>query len=319
MTAMPSKTGKPRKACWDGLEDSGASVRPAPLRRMLPLCLLLSAAAMHSEAAGQELFATASAGGSNYQGELKDGTFNPAGTRPALGAGVLFAPSERFSVGLEFTHGMIGGSDSRNRYYFARRRNLHFDTRITEWSMTGRLNLAVGSEPVAIPYLTTGLALFNVDPFTTDASGQRVYLYPLSTEGQGLAGTGSPPHRRTHISVPIGGGFELRLTNRLRLDIELAARKTFTDHIDDVGTSYPDGYTLLSQRGNTAFELAYRGDELPGGDPAFPLAGTLRGNPDSKDWYLFLMMRLRYPIISRKFRHERVNHLFKGADWPYRN
>ena len=272
-----------------------------------------------SEAEAQTLYAGVLGGGSNYQGELKDGMLTLKGTRLAFGGGLLFAPVERFSVGVEYTSAMLGGSDQYNAFYFARRRNLHFDTRIREWSLMARINLNAGYERVAIPYLTGGLAMFQVDPFTTDVAGLRTYLYPLSTEGQGLSEKGSPPHSTINLSIPFGGGVELRLTRQLRLDIELATRKTFTDYIDDVGNAYPDGAALLAQRGPKAMELSYRGDELPGGDPAFPLEGTLRGNPKTKDWYYFLVFRLRYPIFSRTYRHEHINHIFKGSDWPYRN
>lgn len=276
-------------------------------------------AVLISEAEGQTLYAGVLGGGSNYQGELKDGMLTLKGTRLAFGGGLLFAPGERVSVGAEFTSAMLGGSDRYNAFYFARRRNLHFDTRIREWSLMARVNLYAGFEAVAIPYLTGGLAMFQVDPFTTDAAGRKAYLYPLSTEGQGLSERGSPPHRSINLSIPFGGGFELRLTRRLRLDIELVTRKTFTDYIDDVGNAYPDGAVLLAKRGPEAVELSYRGDELPGGDPAFPLEGTLRGNPKTMDWYYFLVFRLRCPIFSRTYRHDRINHLFKGTDWPYRN
>ena len=272
-----------------------------------------------SQAEGQTLYAGAIGGASNYQGELKDGMLTLKGTRLAMGGGLLFAPDERFSVGAEFTTAMLGGSDRYNTFYFARRRNLHFDTRIHEWSFMARLNLKAGNEYTVIPYLTAGMAVFKVDPFTTDAMGQKVHLFPLSTEGQGLSEKGSPPHRSRNLSIPVGGGLEVRLTRLLRLDIELATRKTFTDYIDDVSNAYPDGAALLAQRGPTAVELSYRGDELPGGDPTYPLEGTLRGNPKTKDWYYFLFLRLRYPIFSRTYRHERINHIFKGADWPYRN
>ena len=283
------------------------------------LMMLFASANPTMEAASQTLYLGVTGGGSDYRGELRDGTININGIRPAFGGGLLFVPMERFSVNAEFAMGTVGGSDRNNMYYFARRRNLHFDTRITEWSITGRVNLKVGNEAVAIPYLMSGLALFKVDPFTTGPEGQREYLYPLSTEGQGISGTGNPPHRSTNFSIPIGGGIELRLTRQMRLDLELASRKTFTDYIDDVGNSYPDGYTLLSERGLAAFELSYRGDELPGGDPSFPLAGTLRGNPRTKDWYSFIVLRLRYPIFSRSYRYDRINSIFKGSDWPYRN
>ena len=300
------------------IQDRGRSA-PFVLRCAIGLLLQAATAALPSDVVCQTLYAGASLGGSNYQGELKDGMVNLRGTRLAMGGGLLYAPNDRFSLGLEYTSAMLGGSDRYNRYYFARRRNLHFDTKTAEWSLTGRLNLIIGNEAVAIPYLSAGLAYFSVNPFTSDPEGRRVYLFPLSTEGQGLEGASIPPHRRWNLSVPFGGGFELRLTRQLRLDIEIATRKTFTDHIDDVGGSYPDGYALLSQRGPAALEISYRGDELPGGDPYFPVEGTLRGNPETKDWYFFMLLRLRYPIFNKTYRYDRINHLFKGSDWPYGN
>ena len=266
---------------------------------------------------GQTLYMAASAGASNYQGELKDGVVTTRGSRLALGAGLQYSPNERVAFGTELHSAMLGGSDRYNTFYFARRRNLHFDTRVWEWSLSARVNLLVDRESAAIPYLTAGLALFKVDPFTTDPSGERVYLQPLSTEGQGLTGSGVPPHRNPNLSIPFGGGLELRLTRRLRLDIELASRKTFTDHIDDVGNTYPDGGLLLAERGARALELSYRGDELPGGEPFFPEAGTPRGNPKTKDWYIFLLFRLRYPLFDRSYRYDRINHIFRSPSWPY--
>ena len=266
---------------------------------------------------GQTLYMGATIGAGNYQGELKDGVVTTRGSRLAFGAGLQYTPNERVAVGTELTSAMLGGSDRYNTFYFARRRNLHFDTRIWEWSLSARVNLLVDRESIAIPYLTAGLALFKVDPFTTAPSGERVFLYPLSTEGQSLAGSGTPPHRNSNLSIPFGGGLEMRLTRRLRLDIELASRKTFTDYIDDVGNAYPDGDLLLAERGPRALELSYRGDELPGGEPLFPEAGTPRGNPKTKDWYLFLLFRFRYPLFDRSYRYDRINHLFRSPSWPY--
>ena len=267
----------------------------------------------------QTLYADISVGGSNYQGELKDRHITTHGMRLAFGAGVTYASDDRFAVSLSYIRGMLGGSDSHNASYFTRRRNLHFDTELQELSITGRINLTVSRETAFVPYLMAGLAAFRVDPFTTDELGKRHPLFPLSTEGQGLPQyPDNPAHRYMNLSLPMGGGVEVRLTRGLRMDLELAFRKTFTDHIDDVSGSYPDENLLLSHGGFKAVELSYRADELPGGDPIYPVEGTGRGNPKTKDWYYFLKVVFRYPIFTRAYRYDRINYIIKGADWPYR-
>ena len=40
----------------------------------------------------------------------------------------------------------------------------------------------------------------------------------------------------------------------------------FTDHLDDVSGNYVDEADLLAARGPLAVKMAYRGNELPGGD-----------------------------------------------------
>lgn len=267
----------------------------------------------------QTLYADIFVGGSNYQGELKDKHITTHGMRLAFGAGMTYASDDRFAFSLSYTRGMLGGSDSHNASYFTRRRNLHFDTELQELSFTGRVNLTVSRETAFVPYLMAGLAAFRVDPFTTDELGMRYHLFPLSTEGQGLPQYPEKPvQRNLKLSIPMGGGVEVRLTRALRMDLELAFRKTFTDHIDDVSGSYPDENLLLSHNGFKAVELSYRADELPGGDPFYPVEGTGRGNPKTKDWYYFLKVSFRYPIFTRTYRYDRIKYIIRGPDWPYR-
>jgi hypothetical protein len=65
-------------------------------------------------------------------------------------------------------------------------------------------------------------------------------------------------------------------------------RKTFTDYLDDVSSTYVDETTLGQQRGMKAVEMAYRGDELKDGSAtAYPADDSIRGGHKYKDWYYF--------------------------------
>ncbi len=64
-------------------------------------------------------------------------------------------------------------------------------------------------------------------------------------------------------------------------------RKTFTDYLDDVSSTYADEALLLANNGQRAVDLAFRTDELKGSTIAYPAANTQRGNSDFKDWYYF--------------------------------
>jgi hypothetical protein len=76
-----------------------------------------------------------------------------------------------------------------------------------------------------------------------------------------------------------------------------------------VSNSYVDPAVLLTHRGPKAVELAYRGDEVPGGASAYPPAGSQRGNPQRMDWYHSLNVRLR--VIPHDWRRARVDR--RGA------
>jgi hypothetical protein len=66
----------------------------------------------------------------------------------------------------------------------------------------------------------------------------------------------------------------------------MGVRKTFTDYIDDVSTTYIDRDVLLAARGERAVQMAFRGDEIKS-DLTYPPANTIRGGSKYKDWYYF--------------------------------
>jgi hypothetical protein len=46
--------------------------------------------------------------------------------------------------------------------------------------------------------------------------------------------------------------------------------------------------------------MAYRGDEIPGGDPLYPAKGTQRGGSTNKDYYYFGGIHLTQRIGGEK-------------------
>ena len=81
-------------------------------------------------------------------------------------------------------------------------------------------------------------------------------------------------------------------------------RKTFTDYLDDVSSIYVDQNILLQARGPKAVEMAYRGDELAGGQP-YPNHGEQRGTPSEMDWYYFfgINFEIKFSAFARLFKN----------------
>lgn len=233
-----------------------------------------------------------SLGTANYHGDLRDDPGGFDGARLALAASLHRIYSSRFQMDAQLMFGNLGAHDKNGAN---KTRNLSFDTRVIELSVTGRVNIIAKKDARLVPYLSAGLAGFYANPHAFDASGKRQELYPLSTEGQGLS---QYPNRKVaskfNIAIPFGPGLDFRVGKHAHLDIEAMFRKTFTDHLDDVSGNYPDRTVLQNAKGPKAVEMSYRG---PGN---FPAAGTARGNSDLKDWYHTLVVRLRVPLGKQK-------------------
>ncbi len=232
---------------------------------------------------------------SNYQGDLVDKPFVGRFIKPAFGLTAAYELSDRIQVRGGFTFASITGDDKYNTKTYLQERNLNFTSNISELSLVGDLSLFNLYERKWTPYVFGGVALFHFNPYTTDAGGNRVYLKPLSTEGQGLSQyPDSKPYALTQLSLPFGGGFRYAFNDDIRLGVEMGIRKTFTDYLDDLSTNYVDQNDLLTARGQQAVDLAYRGDEVPGGNPAYPAKGAQRGGALQKDYYYFTGLTLTF-------------------------
>ncbi len=244
-------------------------------------------------AKAQNLAVYALGGLATYQGDLQSSRFAINQSNPALGVGLLYNVSSKFLVRGGFTYGKIEGDDKKNTINKSTiPRNLKFASNITEGHIALEYNLFDMEERSLTPYVFAGAAVYHFNPYTNDAAGNKHFLQPLSTEGQGLVAYPSKkPYNLTQFAIPIGGGIKIAVTDNVQFAIEIGLRKLFTDYLDDVSSTYANRNLLLAARGSKAVELAFRGNEIA---PAanYPTVGDQRGNPKSKDWYYFSGVRL---------------------------
>jgi len=260
------------------------------MRKCLGLALLLLTS-VH----GFSQFGLGITGGlSNYLGDLVDKPYKS--TKGYFGVTGTFPLSPRFSLRAGLSFAKVAGADSLAQQPELVARNLSFQSRITELSLLAEYNIFNIEQVRWTPYVFAGLAVFRFDPYTYDASGIQTFLRPLGTEGQGAAGYPAP-YALTHLAIPFGGGIRYAISEKVHLGLELGIRKLFTDYLDDVSGGYADpGELLAGPGGLRAVDLAYRGDELPGGNPVAPEKGFTRGNPAHKDYYYFTGLHLSFRI-----------------------
>jgi len=236
---------------------------------------------------------------SAYQGDLVDRIFPKRVTNGAIGVTVNYELMEQFMVRGGFTYTIVGGADRFNSDDTLRARNLAFETKVAEFSLVGEYYFFNLYDQKFSPYLFAGLAVYHFNPYAFNGSKQKVFLKPLSTEGEGLPQyPDRKPYALTQPAIPFGGGVKYAINDNLRVGLELGMRKLFTDYFDDVSTTYVDPNDLLAERGQLAVDMSYRGDELPGGNPSYPSKGAQRGGSNHKDWYYFLGLHLTYRLGS---------------------
>jgi len=246
---------------------------------------------------GQSFHLGVFGGLSNYQGDLTDGLYVKNSTKAAGGLTLSYELTERLNLRAGLMYGKITGNDDFNTKTYLQARNLDFTSSITELSLVGEFTVFNLNNIRWSPYVFGGIAIFRFNPYTHDAEHNKVFLKPLSTEGQGLAGyPDSKPYSLTQAAIPFGGGIKFALTDNIRIGAEVGIRKTFTDYLDDVSTNYADPFDLLEQRGELAVAYSYRGDEVPGGDPNYPAKGAQRGGAQQKDLYYFSGLSISFRL-----------------------
>jgi len=241
----------------------------------------------------QRVFIGVAGGLANYNGDLLDKLYHKELTNGFIGLTVHYELQDQILIRGSYNFARVDGSDMYSAKDDLRMRNLHFESAISEFSFVGEYYLFNLYEKRFSPYGFVGLGFFHFDPYTFDSTGNKVFLKPLSTEGQGIY-PDKKPYSLWQTTIPFGGGVKFAISENLRIGFEIGIRKTFTDYLDDVSTSYPDQNDLLAARGQTAVDFSYRSDEIPGGDPAYPTKQTQRGGLEQKDMYYFTGINISF-------------------------
>jgi hypothetical protein len=258
------------------------------LASIIPLCL--SGQSFFAIRQERKLILTAGTGTATYYGELS----NPGtvlNLQPNLNVGLQHFVSSRVSVRAELNWFLLHGDDNQSTSPTRKARGLSFRSNCFEISTVGEVSLfANGSRYYRRPtinfYGFGGIGLLYFNP-VADYNGKSYSLEPLHTEGNSYS--------RVTPVIPVGLGIRLKVTPNINLSVEGGYRKTFTDYLDDVSGRYvaPTGDPVADYFKNPN-NPAYNPNAS--GDINNYSAGSIRGNPKSKDSYFLLNAKLEYYI-----------------------
>lgn len=227
--------------------------------------------------------------------------------RPKFASSIFYRKNfgNYIALRVSASYAQLGYSDKYNTdNSFMFHRNLSFNTNVWEFAVQGDFNFfrfMPGDKDFSFtPYITLGLGAFSYDPYAY-LNGQKYYLRPLGTEGQG-----SPlyPNRKPYGSVaaciPIGAGVKYSFNERINIGLEILYRVTTTDYIDDVSKTYvspaafppnangsPSAALLLSDR---SYELG----------PPIGILGRQRGSGNQKDSYVTGLIYVSFNLQNYK-------------------
>jgi hypothetical protein len=227
--------------------------------------------------------------------------------RAKLAASVFFRKNlgNYIAVRIGASFAQLGYSDkynSFNKQMFSR--NLSFNSKVWELSLQGDFNFFrfMPGEPGYnfTPYVTLGAGIFSYDPYAY-LQGQKIFLRPLGTEGQGSS---LYPERKQYssmaISIPFGAGVKYALNEQTNIGFEILHRFTNTDYLDDVSKTYVDPAAFPPNPDGSpsnAFLLHDRSYEL--GEP-IGIPNRQRGNSRQKDQFVTALIYVTFNLQSYK-------------------
>jgi hypothetical protein len=224
----------------------------------------------------RSLMGSVGMGSANYFGELT----NPRSlglVKYGLNIGLERYVTNRIGGRLDFNWYRISGDDAKaddDRVV----RNLSFASNNLELSTSLVINvlpngLRFYQRPPFNLYVWLGFGVTYINP-KTQYNGETVALQPLKTE--------NVSYSKWQPIIPGGAGIKVKAGPFFNLGLEGGVRKTFTDYIDDISVKdYPDPATLSS-------DLSRALSDRSGGK------ASVRGNPESDDWYFIVTGKVQY-------------------------
>ena len=262
------------------------------LINIIALCLLLPTIsnAQYLEIGGIGGFST-------YSGDLNPTTqrISHGEFRYSIGGFLRYNFNNYFTAKLGLSTGRLSARDYDSQDPGRKTRNLQFKSVFIESALTLEYNI-LGYDPIFMtkrvsPYIFAGVGVVNFNPKTL-YEGEWVELQPLHTEGQGLPEFPErKPYKKVAIAFPFGFGLKVALTDRFNIGFEAGLRKTTTDYLDDVSTTYVADDILNERYGQISAQVANRS-----GTPKE--TGETRGSSEYKDWYAIGGLTISYNLSS---------------------
>ena len=236
-------------------------------------------------------------GASYYLGDLNTTHFYQSS--PTIGVIIRQNVDKRFVYKAELMYINLRADDKNpfniRNYQIDSKKKLHFRSPVYELSGQLEFNFLPyqPGNPLYTwtPFLYTGFSLFHFNPQGENKDGEWINLQELGTEGQS---TTSFPDRKKYsliqFAIPMGGGAKIAINESFNIILEYGIRKTFTDYIDDVSTTFPG--SGLNDMSNAAIEMSD-----PSGDH---LKDNQRGDDTKKDWYTFTGITLSFKLNNNK-------------------
>jgi hypothetical protein len=244
------------------------------------------------------------AGAAHYFGDLNP-KLRVNRPKPALGIFLRKQFGSYVALRVAANFMQLGYSDIYNSYnQFMHERNLSFNTNIWELAAQGDFNffkyVPGDIDHAFTPYLTFGVGTFYYNPYTY-YKGEKVYLRPLGTEGQGSA---EYPDRKPYsdfaVCFPVGVGIKYSFNARTNLGFEIVYRFTTTDYIDDVSKTYagPAAFPPLPNGQPSLAEILQDRSYVYG--TPIGIAGRQRGYANQNDSYVTAELMVSFNLTSYK-------------------
>jgi len=247
-------------------------------------------------------------------------------TKFSKGLYINVYPAEFLGLRLAFNSSFLEGSDdevdlSGGREFSRWRRNLYFQSKVTELYFGFEFYPTVFLENYDDlkgkfrPYGIAGVGLFHFNPkayYYPDpnnlSSKKLVELRPLRLEGQGMS---QYPDRKeyklTSLEIPMGFGFKYFIKENLYIGLEILHRKTFTDYIDDVSTSYIDPIYFSQYLDPADVPVAYQlHNREPFRNITRPTIGKQRGDPKEMDSYFSAILRFGWRLNGNNSQNKKA-------------
>jgi hypothetical protein len=228
-------------------------------------------------------------------------------TRPAIGAAYRMKLNKNINWYSGLNYMVLAGDDKLTNEPYRNNRNLNFKTNVFElntriefgissFKRTGvyslKKSLGRTSKRQAlelIGFIGVGVFYFNPKGKNPD-TGNYEKLYKLHTEGQGLPG-GPKQYKRVSISLPVGLSLHYIIDKLWSVGLEFSYRKTFTDYIDDVSTTYYAKTDLYDAYGETSMLMSdpSKGDIIGASSPSADGKRAQRGDKE-KDSFATLQI-----------------------------